>query len=200
MREHPPSSPECVPIWRRLLVRHSLVALEWHPSLLLPSFVTQTSLVQWILHRLQSRLCLLYFCNLGSDSAFLRWQMSINVAKWTCFFVSLCIQNKSLFSLNFVQMPRWNRFEPLSVLVHCCFRIRNFHRLTHRNKLVHHIATGHRSKAFSGNAVFKIFGLLADSQARYSRRTRGDHLSRQTPYQCPRSRTATRSAFLLALT
>ena len=51
--------------------------------------------------------------------------------------VSLCFQNNFLFALNFLQLPCWIRFELLPFLVHCCFRIRNSHRLEHRNKLLH---------------------------------------------------------------
>ena len=95
------------------------------------------------------RLCLsttrlLYFWKFGSNSAFLRWQRSIKVAKWT-FFLSLCAPRiTSFFTLNFVQLPAWIRFELLPFLVHCCFRIRHCHRLRHWNELVHQIVMSHR--------------------------------------------------------
>ena len=96
--EHLPSLPECMLIRRQLLVHHRKVLSQWHPWLLLQSFETQTSRAQWTLHRLQSRLLQCHLGvrfdlytseNVGSNSAFLRWQMSINVAKWTSF-LSLC--------------------------------------------------------------------------------------------------------------
>ena len=72
------------------------VVLHWNPWPLLPSFVTQMSLVQWKLRKLQSRLsqCHLgarlylwfFFWKFGSNSAFLRWHKSINDAKWTLLF------------------------------------------------------------------------------------------------------------------
>ena len=79
-----------------------------------------------------------YICNFGSNSACLRWPMSINVAKWT-FLLSLCaFQNiTSFLLLTFNQIPCWNRLELFPFIVHGSFGIRNFHRLWHRNKLVH---------------------------------------------------------------
>ena len=47
----------------------------------------------------------LYFWNSGFNSEFLRWQMSINEAKWT-FFLSLCASRiTSFFALQVVQIP-----------------------------------------------------------------------------------------------
>ena len=98
-----------------------------------------------------------YFWNLGSNSAFVRWQMSINVAKWT-FFLSLCASRITSFLLfNFVQLPGWNRFELLPFRVHCCFSIWNFHRLRHRNTLVRQIVMSHRVVSFACDMIFMIF-------------------------------------------
>ena len=90
---------------------------------------------------------------------FLRWQMSISVAKWTFFFVSLCFQNNLLFALDFSQILCWNCLEIFPCLVHgtCC--IRNLHRLWHGNELVHQMLMGHRSKSFACNVVFMVFRL-----------------------------------------
>ena len=57
------------------------------------------------------------------------------------------------------ELPGWNRFELFPFLVHCCFRLRNFHRLRHRNKLANHIVMWHRSNPFACHVVFKIFSL-----------------------------------------
>ena len=79
--------------------------------------------------------------------------MSVNTAKWTFFFVSLCFQN-IFFALNFVQLPSWNRFKLLPFLVHCCFRIQIFRRLRRQNELVHQVVM-----SFSCNVIFMVFGL-----------------------------------------
>ena len=79
----------------------------------------------------------LYFWNFGSNSAFLRCHMSINVEKWSSPFVccaSLMTFHHLLFcSWPFFQLPRWNCFELVSFLFHCCLRIRDLHNLRHRN-------------------------------------------------------------------
>ena len=72
-------------------------------------------------------------------------------------FVSLCFEINLLLALDFLQLPCWNRFELLPFLVHCCFCVRNFHRLWHGNKFVDQIATDHRSISFACNVVFVIF-------------------------------------------
>ena len=75
--------------------------------------------------------------------------MSINVAKWT-FFLSVCASRvTSFFAFYFVQLPGWNRFEFLPFLVHCCSRIRNFHRLRHRNKLVKRVVMSYCTVSFA---------------------------------------------------
>ena len=85
--------------------------------------------------------------------------MSINEAKWTFFFVSLCFQNDLLFALDVFQIPCWNCLELFPFLVHCGFRIRNFHRLRHWNELVYQVVMSHRCKSFACNAIFMILGL-----------------------------------------
>ena len=85
--------------------------------------------------------------------------MSINVAKWTFLFVSLCFENNLLFNLDLFQLPCWNRFELLPFLVHCCSWIRYFHRFWQRNKLVNKIVMGHPSKSFTCNVIF-MFNLV----------------------------------------
>ena len=97
--EHPPIVLECKKTLHQLLVRHNPVILQSHPSLLRQSFEMLTSPAQKKLQSLQSRLLQssprsttlpLYFCNSGYNSTFLRWHMSIDVAKWT-FLVCLCV-------------------------------------------------------------------------------------------------------------
>ena len=106
--EHPPSSPECMLIRRQLLVHHSLVVLQWHPSLLRQSFATQTSppcsvKTAWAPSRLLQRhlgvrLVLYTSEMLVLTPHFLRWQMSTNAAKWT-FFLSPCASRITSFLL-----------------------------------------------------------------------------------------------------
>ena len=131
-------TPERMLIRRQLLVQHNLVVLQWHPLLLLwgadepcsakTAWAPESSFTMSPRNRTRP----LYFSSFGSNSAFLRWQMIINEATWTSF-VPLCASRKtSLFVLNFVQLPSWIRFELFPFFVHCCFRIRYFHRLRHR--------------------------------------------------------------------
>ena len=164
-----PSLPDCKQTLRRLLVLHKS---QWHPSLLRPSFVTQTNLAQWRLQRLQSRLSQ---CHLGvrldlytsefsaQTPHFLRWHMPISEAKWT-LCLSLCVSKITpFFALDFFQAPCWKCLEFLPFCVHCGFCIRNFHRLWHWNKLVHQIVMWHRSKPFACNVIFMIFPDSEDS-------------------------------------
>ena len=132
--------PGCKLILRLLLVPRILPTLLWHPLLLQPSVVMLMILVLWILHKIQNQLLQ---CDLGiqlglyisemlvSTPLFLKWQMSINVAKWT-FLLSLCASQNNL---------------------------RNFHRLWHRNKLVHQMVMCHRSKLCTCNVILMVFGL-----------------------------------------
>ena len=83
--------------------------------------------------------------------------MSINVAKWT-FFLSLCASRiASFLQLTFFQLPGRSCLKLLPFLVHCCFCIRSFHRIKHRNKLVNQIVMGHRSKTCACHVIFMIF-------------------------------------------
>ena len=56
----------------------------------------------------------LYFWNCGSNSEFLRWQMSINDAKWSC---------------------RWYLLEFFPFFIHCGFRTWCFHCFRHEINL-----------------------------------------------------------------
>ena len=46
--------------------------------------------------------------------------------------------------LNFGHVPSWQLFELLSFFVHCCFCIRNFHRLEEGNELAREIVITQR--------------------------------------------------------
>ena len=79
-------------ILRLLLVPRTLAIWTWCPWLLLLSFVMLMNLVLLKLHKILNRLLQyhrgvqlgpLYFWCFASNSAFFRWQMSINDAKWT---------------------------------------------------------------------------------------------------------------------
>ena len=75
-------------------------------------------------------------------------------SKVAFLFVALCFQNNLPFALYFVQLPGWNRLDPLPLLVHCCFRIRNFHRLRHRNKFANQMTVTHRIVSFTCDVIF----------------------------------------------
>ena len=82
--------------------------------------------------------------------------MSINAAKRTLFF-SLCASRMtSFFALHLVQWPRWQLLELLPFLVHCRFRIRNFHRLRQRDKLVHQVIATYRIEPFFRDLIIMI--------------------------------------------
>ena len=72
--------------------------------------------------------------------------------------LSLCFQDDLTFALYFVQLPGWNRFELLPFLVHCCFRIRNVHRLRHRNNFVNQIKVSHRIESSLSDVIFMLSG------------------------------------------
>ena len=94
----------------------------------------------------RSTILPLYSCNLGSNSAF-----------GGDIFVSLCASRKtSILALYFVQLPGWNRLELVPFLVHCCFRIQNFHRLRHRNWCVYQVVMSHRITSFAWDVIFMI--------------------------------------------
>ena len=66
-------------------------------------------------------------------------------------------QNNILFALHLVHLPSWYRFDLLPFLVHCCLRIRNFHRLRQRKKFVYQILVTFRIVSFTYNVLFMIF-------------------------------------------
>ena len=76
-----------------------------------------------------------YFWYWGSNSKFLRWQMSINDAKWTFlpWFLASSITFFFCFWLSSAAMPV--SFPIFPFLFHCSRRIQNFWCLRHRNKL-----------------------------------------------------------------
>ena len=88
----------------------------------------------------------LYFWKRGSNSEFLRWQRSINDAKWT--FLPLFLASSITFFC--VTMPVFSVFffKKNKKLFHCCRRIRYFQCLTHRNKHVCQIVTARRDVIF----------------------------------------------------
>ena len=92
----------CMLIRRQLLVHHSQEVLQWHPLLLRLLAETHTSRAQHRPQRPQTRLLQCHseydFWFFGCNSAFLRWQMSIHVEKWT-FFLSLCAPRVTSFLL-----------------------------------------------------------------------------------------------------
>ena len=79
-----------------------------------------------------------YFLCFFSNSAFFKWQMSINDAK--CTFKSLRLAS-SITSDLFLTFARFHAevFQFYPVFVHRFFRCRYFHRLRHRNKCVYQI-------------------------------------------------------------
>ena len=97
------------------------------------------------------------------------------------FFSSLCASRKNLFlALDFFQIPCRYCLELFPFLVHCGFCILNFHRLWHRNKLVHQVVMCHRSKSFACNVVFMIFGLRREDSSRCCVDSRGSTLQPYT--------------------
>ena len=72
--------------------------------------------------------------------------------------VSVCFQDSFPFALDFF-FKFHACLELVPFLVHCCFCIRNFHRLRQKNKFVHQIVMCLQSKSFSGNAITTNFRL-----------------------------------------
>ena len=108
---HLPFWPGYKRILHLLLVLRILLVLKWCPSLLRLSPVMLMILVQWTLHTNQNhlsqchlavRLCLCTFWYRGSNSEFLRWQRSINDAKWTFLPLVLASSITSFRFLTFV--------------------------------------------------------------------------------------------------
>ena len=137
--EHPPILPECKQILRQLLdLSHPgglpvtsmiVAAVIWHadePSSVKTTWAPESS---FTMHP-RSTTLLLYFCYFGSNSAFSRWHVSISDAKWTIFFVSLCVQNNFLIALDFLQIPCVTCLELLPFFVHSRFGVGNLHRLS----------------------------------------------------------------------
>ena len=160
---------------------HNPVVLQWHalPSLL--SFETQTEPCSVnTAYEPESSFTMsprsttrpLHFWYFGSNSVFLRWEVSINVPKWT-FFFSFCASRMTSFLLFTLLNCHAGNFLSFShFFVHRSFRILNCHRLRHRNNLVHQIAVTDRIEPFSPRCDFSwSFGrvnskrLLVDSCA-----------------------------------
>ena len=141
--EHPLSLPECMLIPRQLLVHHCQeVRKDIHKfcSCVLRRrravFSKDCTGPRVVHHNVSSE----------HDSAFtLRkfwFQLCIfemtdvhQCSKVDFLFVSVCFQNNLLLAFDFLQLPGWNRLKFLPLLLQCCFRTRNFHRLRHRKKL-----------------------------------------------------------------
>ena len=86
--------------------------------------------------------------------------MSINVPKWT-LFLSLCASSITSFLLVIFSKshPVWNCLELFPFLVHSSFCTRNLLHLGHRDEIVHQITMRQRSKSFTCNVIFMVFGL-----------------------------------------
>ena len=126
----------CGLILRRLPVQRNLVALQWHPLLLRPSFETQKNPVLWTqlgsLNRLSQ--CHLWVqaghyiseISVLTTPHFLRCQMSISDAKWTVLCSFCAARMTSCSALFFGHLPGRQLFELLPSVVHCCFGIQIF--------------------------------------------------------------------------
>ena len=98
----------------------------------------------------------LYFWNCGSNSAILRWHVSINVPKWTSF-LSFCASRMTSFLLltlsSFYAGIASSFFHSLPT---AAFASGNF-RQRHRNKFAHQILMSHCVVSFACDVVFTIF-------------------------------------------
>ena len=83
--------------------------------------------------------------------------MSISVAKWTVLFLFCASRITFLLPFTLVSRIASKLFELLPFFVHCCFRIPNFHRLGHKNKIAHQIVMCHRVISFACDVIFVIF-------------------------------------------
>ena len=81
----------------------------------------------------------LFFWCFASNSAFFKWHMSINDAKWTFAPYILCFIDHFFLTSDFCQVPRRNFLQVFPFLVLHCFCCRNFHSLRHKNKFVNQI-------------------------------------------------------------
>ena len=61
------------------------------------------------------------------------------------------------FTLYFGHVPSWQLFELLPFFVHCCFCIRNFHRLEDGNELAREIVMTQRVEHLFRNVIFVTF-------------------------------------------
>ena len=165
--EHLPFSLGHKQILRPLLVLRNQAVWRWYPWLLQPSFVTQMNLALWTLRMSlnqkkkkntmspRSTPRPLNFWNLGSNSEFLRWQMSINDAKCT---VLPCFIDHLFFVSDFRQLPCRYLFKFFLFCMHCFWY---FHCWRHRNTFVHEIVMVQRVDSFPCNVVFMIFMLCS---------------------------------------
>ena len=64
------------------------------------------------------------------------------------------LQNDLLFLFDLSKLPSLDRFELFPFFFHCCFCVRNFHRLRHRDELVHQIVVIHENFPFGCDVVF----------------------------------------------
>ena len=78
----------------------------------------------------------LYIWNFGSNSTVLRWQKSINDAKWTLFLFLCASRMTSFLLLTLSSFQAWivSSFFPL--FFHYCLCVQNLHRFLHGNDFV----------------------------------------------------------------
>ena len=163
--EHLPFLHGCKQILRQLLVPRTLAVWIWYQWLLLLSFVMLMILVQWILRKSLNRILqyhlgvqldLCIFWCFASNSAFFRWHMSINDAKWTVAPAVLASSITCFLLLTFVRFHAeiFSYFShSLSAAGFCC---RNLHGLRHRNKLMNQIVMLQWILTFSCNMIFMM--------------------------------------------
>ena len=72
---------------------------------------------------------------------------------------SFCLRTSDHFTLvsAFHYLPCKQFFKLIPFLVHCCFSIREFHCLTHRDKLVHQIVVTGTVETFFPDVIFMMF-------------------------------------------
>ena len=98
-----------------------------------------------------------HVCHFGSNSSFFEVTYVHQCSKVDFLFLSLCFDTDLPFTLDFLQLPRWNRFGLLPFFVHCCLCIWYLHCLRHRNKLVYQIIVVHRVVPFACDVIFVMF-------------------------------------------
>ena len=106
----------------------TFAAVIWHAYE--PRLVKKLCRIQSLFfkcHHGGARLCLCIFVILVLTPSSWIDILSINVAKWTFFFVSLSFENTLLLTLDFFHSPCWNCRELFPFLVHCSFCIQNLH-------------------------------------------------------------------------